>query len=180
MGRFPIASSPPLVHIFFTGVLLRPTKSNGCQWDGLGCNASEATEAAGAIGSALSRSQPYVAVAAIVAGPAMSSLEKPDAAGTAELFVHGQSTVFQLVKRQDSFTPTWDARWLSVVLDPSVRLHVKLLDKDLQFDDDIGTFELSHDSLQAAYAQQAVLQVPVARQTNNQVLFAGISVIAAH
>ncbi len=179
MGGAPLTPTPPLVHIILTGVLIGPTKMNNCQWDGLTCGAGGAEQAVSGVSSALLSSQPYLAAVAIVAGPATGALEKPDAAGTAELFVHGQATSYQLIKRQDSFTPTWDIQWSSVVLDSSVRLHVKLVDKDLQNDDDIGVFDLSYANLQDAYARQTIVQVRVAEQTYKQVLFAGISVVAA-
>jgi hypothetical protein len=53
------------------------------------------------------------------------------------------------------------------------------MDFELQFNDDIGSFDLSYKDLQEAYARQTTLQVRVAEQTYRQVLFAGISVVAA-
>lgn len=168
-----------MVHIILTGVLIGPTKSGGCQWDGLTCNAGGAERAVNGVSSALLSSQPYLAAAAVVVGPATAALEKPDAAGSAELFVHGQATSLQLGKRQDSFTPMWNVQWYNVVLDPSVRMHVMLVDKDLENDDDLASFDVTYANLQEAYARQITLQVRVAEQTYKQALFAGISVVAA-
>lgn len=176
----PVAPAPaPLVHIIFTSVLLGPTKYNGCQWDGITCGAGGGAQAAGQVSAALASTNPYVAVGMVFAGPAASALEKPDAAGTADLYVHGQVSSIRLDKRQDSFTPDWDARWSGVVLDPSIRLRVRLVDVDLQHSDDIDSFDLSYADLVRAYTQQVTIQVRVAEQTHNQVLFAGISVVAA-
>lgn len=179
-GAPPVTPAPaPLVHIIFTGVLLGPTKSNGCQWDGITCGAGGGAQAAGQVSAALASTNPYVTVGMVFAGPAASALEKPDAAGTADLYVHGQVSSIRLDKRQDSFTPDWDARWSSVVLDPSIRLRVHLVDVDLQYNDDIDSFDLSYADLVRAYTQQTTIQVRVAEQTHNQVLFAGVSVVAA-
>lgn len=143
------------------------------------CAPGAGEQAASQVSTALARTNPYASVVAILVGPATSALEKPDAAGAADLYVHGQVTSFNLVKIQDSFTPQWNVRWPNVVLDPSVRLRVRLEDRDLQNHDPIGSFDLSYADLQQAYARQTTIQVRVAEQTYKQVLFAGISVVAA-
>jgi hypothetical protein len=145
----------------------------------LTCAAGGGEQAASQVSAALARANPYAGVVAILAGPATAALEKPDAGGTAELYVHGQVTSISLNKRQDSFTPEWDAQWPGVVLDSSVRLRVRLVDLDLQYNDDIGSFDLSYADLQEAYRRQTNYPVRVAEQTHNQVLFASISVVAA-
>jgi hypothetical protein len=169
----------PLVHIIFSGVLVGPTKSNGCQWDGPTCNAGGAAGAVGAVKNAFLSSSPAAAVALTVAGPMMASLEKPDPEGTATLYAHGLFTPIGLPKRQDSFTPTWDARWTNVVLDETVRVHVVLDDADVVNNDDMGAFDLSFNDLMRALQTGGALSVRVSEPTFNQVLFAEVSVIAA-
>lgn len=172
----PTQPAPTKVHIIFNGAWIAPAKSNGCQWDGLTCNSGGSSKALQAVSSALAAANPPAAVFGALAGPAAQSLEKPDPAGTATLFVRGQQNVASLSKKQDSFTPTWDVQWQSVTLDDSVRLHVTLIDKDIQNDDDIGSFMINASTLRAALQQGTAYQVRVREQTN-QVLFAQISVI---
>jgi hypothetical protein len=172
---------PPLyVHLTFTGVLVGPAKSNGCQWDGLTCNPSGTREVISGVEAALGASNPYLAVAAVLAGPAASALEKPDPQGLAELYADGRFLPPVLLeKRQDTYTPQWNARWMNVKLEPATRLSIKLQDADLQCSDDMGTFDIGFNHIQAALRSQGTYQIQVYRETYKQVVFAEISVVPA-
>jgi hypothetical protein len=170
---------PSLVHVTLTGARIAPTKSGGCQWDGMTCNAGGGQKIANAVRVAMKSPNPYVAVGVILAGPLSSAVEKPDATGNAELYSGGQFIKKTLEKRQDSFTPDWNVRWMNVRLETATRLSVHLRDADLNLDDDIGSFDIGYDHLVTALRNQQVLQVQVDGVTNNQVLFAGVSVLPA-
>lgn len=174
------APAPPsLVHVALTGAQIAPTKSGGCQWDGMTCNAGSGGKIASAVRLAMKSPNPYVAVGFILAGPLSSAVEKPDATGYAELYSGGQFIKKTLEKRQDSFTPNWNVRWMNVRLEPATRLSVRLRDADLNLDDDIGSFDLNYEHLTTALRNQQVLQVQVDTVTNGQVLFAGVEVLPA-
>lgn len=170
---------PSLVHVTLTGVRIAPTKSDGCQWDGMTCNAGSGEKIASAVRAAMKSPNPYVAVGMILASPLSSVVEKPDAAGSAELYSGGQFIKKTLEKRQDSFTPDWNVRWMNVRLEPATRLSIHLWDADLKYDDDIGSFNLNYEHLTTALRNQQVLQVQVDAVTNGQVLFAGVEVLPA-
>jgi len=171
---------PSLVHVTLTGAHIAPTKSGGCQWDGMTCNPGGGQKISNAVRMAMRSPNPYLAVGTILAGPLSSAVEKPDPMGNAELYTGGQFVKRLLQKRQDSFTPNWDVRWERVRLEPATRMSVRLRDADLNFDDDIGSFDIGFDQLVTALQSQQVLQVQVDGVTNGQVLFAGVSVLPAN
>jgi hypothetical protein len=86
-----------------------------------------------------------------------------------------------LAAQQDTFTPQFQGppSWSHVAFDGSTRLAVELKEKDLLVADDaVGTFVIGpRDMLEALHAGK-VHQVRVDDQTNGQVLFAAISVMA--
>ena len=176
----PAPPTPRFVHIAFTSVLVGPAKSNGCQWDGLTCNAGGTAKAISAVDAALAVTNPYAAAAFVLAGPAASALEKPDPTGVAELYAGGTFQSIALPKRQDTFTPQWtNARWMNVKLEPATRLSVRLQDADLINNDDMAIFEIGFNHLMAALHSQGTYQVPVYMETYKQVLFAEVSVVPA-
>lgn len=168
---------PPLVNVTFVSALISPAKQSGCQWDGLECNEGDVAKALAQVTDALGQTS-YKAVLSTVA-IASQALEQPDPGGVAVLFLHGHATSLDLEKKQDSFTPTWNAEWDGVPLDRSLRLRVTLVDRDLRHDDDMGSFEVPFQTLEAAHKAGRVAYVHVAEQTYNQVLLAGISVFDA-
>ena len=58
-----------------------------------------------------------------------------------------------------------------------MRLRVTVIDEDLWEDDPIGVAEINYDDVVAALEAGEVYQVKVAEQTQNQLLFVGISVM---
>jgi len=170
----PPPPAPRFAHVAFTGVLVGPGKIDGTQWDGPG--GSVRREDWQQIAIALGAADPYAAVIGVLAGPTIQALEKPDCAGTAMLTSSaGTGTSWELTKKQDSFTPQWRSTWDHVPLDGSARIHVELIDRDVAFDDPMGVFEVNATWIQAAFNAGKVLAVPVADQTNKQILFALIA-----
>jgi len=179
----PYVTSPPVpmatnfATVELHGATISLTKVDGSPWDiGPAPSPADVKDLA----KALALIDPVAPVLAILARPTAQALGKPDPFGTAKLVVSGtDSTSFKLKKIQDSYTPAWEGvRWEHVSLDGNTRIQVTLADKDLVNDDPIGTFELTATDMKAAIAEGKVHQVKVADQTNNQALFAAISVFA--
>jgi hypothetical protein len=165
------------VTISLIDATIAPSKLGGSPWDGLGRVPEAVTSR---LAAALVTQAPQAAVLAALADPMMQGIEKPEPVGTAELMiggVHGQ--VLALKSQRDTCTPRWEdsPTWTGVELSPAVRLRVSLRDKDVSADDPIGSFELGESDFRAALRAGHVLQVPVGLQVQQQVLFAGISVV---
>lgn len=180
----PVAKqSPPLPTIVTVDVLsamIGPSKADGRAWDGLpGARIPDAARAA--VRAALGATNPYAAVGLVLAELVNTGTKPPDVQGTATMFFGGQPTgpAQFLPKIQDSFTPSWltPARWSHVPLDDRVRIRVHFDDADLQFDDPIGDVELNAGHLATALAAGTVSHIRVENQTQEQVLFVGISVM---
>jgi hypothetical protein len=109
----------------------------------------------------------------------MDALEKPEPRGRARALVNGaevQATQLRTTQR-DTLTPIWeDARFIRVPLNPTPRIELELYDKDLVNDDAMGTPIIVYSDLVAALRSGTLFHVPVADQTNNQVLFMDVLV----
>ena len=177
----PVAQPPPppaFVRLTLLGVTFGLGKVGGTQWDG---NGQFSREDADLIVNALAAANAYAAVATVLLRPSIQAMEKPEPSGTARLVTtagHGLET--KLMADRDTFTPNWQGppSWSHVATNGSVRLEVRLTDRDIQFDDPAGTFQISAADILAALQSGHVYQVRVAEQTNRQVLFAGISAMA--
>jgi hypothetical protein len=161
--------------VSFLGLLVGPGKVDGTQWDGPGGTVS--AEGWQEVATALGASDPYAAVIGVLAGPTIQALEKPDCGGSVVLTSSaGTGTDFELVKKQDTFTPQWiGATWEHVPLDDSARIRATVVDRDLFVDDPMGVFEIHSGWIQTAIMNGKVWPVPVHDQTNKQILFALIS-----
>jgi len=174
----PEAPLPAFVAVEFRGALMAPTKVNGAPWDGPGPLDSGATTL---VANALADADPYHAMISVFANPAIAALDKPEPFGDARVMSGGAVVVdvpLQTSER-DTLTPIWNAATAPrVPLGPSTRIEVTLIDKDLEFDDAIGTATVTEDDLVAALRAGTVYHVPLADQTHNQVLFLDVSVYA--
>jgi hypothetical protein len=159
--------------------LIGPSKSNRCQWDGLTCGAGGTQGIISGVSSALRSANPYAAAGAILAGPLSQAIEKPDTMGSAEVFNEGRFQTLALQKRQDTFTPQWNVRFLRVRLEPATRVTLRFQDADLNLHDDMGAFDIGYTDLLEALKSQRTYQVSVHEDTYMQVLFIGISVVPA-
>ncbi len=128
-----------------------------------------------------SEAEAFGKIITALADPAVAALEKPEVKGTAWLAGQGkpreQKTVFAT---QNTFTPLFQPylTWPSVPTDGATTVHVVLVDDELVFDDPMGSFELNLSDFARAYQEARVIEVPVHRQTDGQVLFAKIAVRA--
>ncbi|MCK6509914.1 C2 domain-containing protein [Myxococcota bacterium] len=103
----------------------------------------------------------------------------PDVFGTAELLSPAQTPLqIELPQKDDTYNPTWGVGWSNVPLSREAKIRIVLTDYDpLDSNDDIGTAMLNFNHLIAAYWKGEVVQINVAGQTNNSILFVGISVV---
>ena len=148
---------PGNLEVFVVGALIRP-------WD----NANEPWDSGGAISSILrsdivgilaSAGGPETRVAAIAARIAADGLEgafsAPDVYGTAGLMVDGVShpefNVVLTPTDEDSFQPEFDADGWSIRTGGSIRINVRLVDRDVIADDAIGTVGVDERDLLEAW-----------------------------
>jgi tetratricopeptide (TPR) repeat protein len=160
------------------GVLIAPTKVDGGSWD---LGGGDSSEAVSALNKALvSSGNPYAAAAGILSGLVVPTTSKPDAAGTAQLYIDGNLVgEVPLDTVQDSFAPTWsNAQWTHVdVRSARVRITLRDVDPPPLSDDPIGTVEINSDQLKAARDQGGVFHLQVNSQGNAQILFVDLSVM---
>lgn len=175
------APMPSRVVITFEGALIGPIKPDGTPWDADG--GSVPAELPRLLAAALSSSSPFTQATALIAGPLLAPLAKPDPFGDVTLDgPSGTSMSQDLILReeaiQDTFSPIWRRRatWRGVPLDRDVRFRVALHDRDLVNDDDIGVAQVNTADLRAALAARTVFHVNVASQTRNAILFLDITV----
>lgn len=175
----PVVQAPPppptFASVSLVGVTIGPGKSDGSQWDGFfSMPAGLALEVA----RNMEAPNDYMVTLDLL-NRASQGLAKPDIYGETQLLVGGTvaSSLVLPLGAEDSFSPTWThIGWQHVPLDEDVRLRVSLMDEDMTSDDPVGVFELSTADLRAAMNAGTVLQVDVAAQTQQQVLFCAIAV----
>jgi hypothetical protein len=163
------------------GALIGPGTYSHEPWDADGTQIS--TETWQKLAAALSSTNPYLAASALVVNPVLAGTKAPDPFGTARLDIgQGIGTTYELANNsnnpEDTYLPVWPglAVWQHVPIEESLRLQVKIEDEDLINHDGIGVAEITKQDLLDALASGQTYQVPVARQTNDQLLFIGISV----
>jgi hypothetical protein len=158
------------------GVTVAPCKYGGAAWDGPG---QLAPDEVGVLGTLLKGRVPYVEFAKALATPAAQALDKPEVQGDARLLRPSEEVPTMLTAQEDTFTPQFapTPTWQRVPFDGSVRLAVNLVDDDIVGVDPVGTFQIGPDDMIEALRAGNVHQVRVDGQTNQQVLFAAISVM---
>jgi hypothetical protein len=169
-------AAPPVTYaqVSLVGLTIAPAKYDGHSWDP---GATVDPGAVAALGIAMKLPNAYSQVLALLAGPSLAALAKPDVYGTGSLVDSSGSTAeirFGWVR--DSFTPSYpNVEWQHVPID-STRVRVTAFDHDLRVDDPVGTFELGPVDFHQASDAGHVFPVRVDEQTNGQILFASISV----
>jgi hypothetical protein len=169
---------PTSLRVSIVSALIGPAKVSGLPWDGTGGAVDEGTW--GELGVALGAADPYTAAVGILASMTDSGTARPDPKGTALLYSAGSETRIELpMAFRDTYTPTWsEATFHKVPGNIDQRLRITLIDQDVMEDDPIGVVELTPADLEAARASGRIYQVRVSDQSQNQILFIGISVIA--
>ncbi len=175
-AKAPEPALPAFVDLDVRGALIGPTKVGGAGWDGLGRLDSSAQLG---LHQALRMVNPYAAAADFLANPSMAAIERPEPKGAARATVNGvQVATLELpLVYRDTFTPMWSgARISRLALTTDTRVEVELLDADVLNDDPMGAATLTASDFASALRVGTVHHVPVAEQTNQQVLFIDISV----
>ncbi|MDI1448999.1 hypothetical protein [Polyangium sp. 6x1] len=170
-------SMPAAGRVMLHGVTVAPCRFGGDLWDGVGqIDASQID----LFGNLLRGRVPYMEIAKALAAPANEALDKPDVKGRAKIVGALEGSPVPLKGQADSFTPQFSGppTFENVAFDGSARLAVELLDDDMVDDDPMGSFQLGPDEMLEAFRAGNVHQVRVDSQTNGQVLFAAISVLA--
>ncbi len=170
---------PETVTITFVDALIAPFDAHEEYWD-----SHEQVDAAmvSGLASALGAAAPYSAVLGFVASYASDAYALPDPYGYHQVWDGDNWLSGELVDESCNFEntlhPMWPGPgWHHVPVEPNMRLRVNLFDEDLFNDDPIGTAEINYEDIVAALQAGEVYQVNVANQTQNQLLFVGISVV---
>ncbi len=175
----PRGPVPPLVEVSLLGVTVAPFKQDHTTWDAKLPVPSLLVDRVTRAVHAPSEAEAVARVVTALADPAVASLEKPEVKGTAWLAGQGRPREQKTISAtQNTFTPLFQPylSWPSVPTDGGTTLHVVLVDDDLVFDDPMGSFDLNASDFARAYEEARVIEVPVHRQTDGQVLFAKIAV----
>ncbi|MSP60399.1 MAG: hypothetical protein EXR72_08665 [Myxococcales bacterium] len=172
---------PALVTITISGATVAPFKADGTEWDGPGKVDQKTIDG---LAAALVGGNSYAVVTGFLGGQAILALTRPDPFGTGEVFVGGgwinkidlATTVNNV---ENTFAPAWPGppAWQHVPLAPTLRVRVHGVDEDLVNHDVIGDAEIGYAALVQAWQSQNVVQVQVSGQTQNQLLFVGLSVV---
>jgi hypothetical protein len=174
----PTEELPPFVTIAPEAVWVSACRSDKSRWDGNGSVPDATWQDVVAVAAAPTPS----AVLEIFAKWANEGFSAPDLKGVIELEVDGQVLAecpFPELA-QDNFTAPFpsECRFEGIPFDGDVRLKIRLLDADLWNDDPIAPFTLAKQDLVEALGSGKAFPVKVAEQTNNEVLFATVSVSA--
>jgi hypothetical protein len=175
-----------LATVLVEDALIGPSKADRTPWDP---GAAIPPEVITGLAKALGAVDPFAAALGVVGGPtlnaAITASQKPDTYGTIRMDALGKiGTEYPLATREerteDSFTPVvpGPTGYRMVPIDADVRLRIHLRDADLfDSDDEVGVAVINAEDIRAAFAARKKYQVPVWDQTNNQILFVGISVL---
>lgn len=179
-ARYPL---PDRVSITLIDATVAPFDARGMEWDG---SAPVAASLVSGLASALSHTvargeteRKAASVISFVAEAAGRGIAAPDPQGWAEVLSPGALPLRQrLAQSGDNLRPRWSGvRWSGVPLTPDTRLRIFLEDADpIGANDVIGTIEVGYDDLVEALDAQKLWQVAVADQSNDQLLYVGISV----
>lgn len=146
-------------------------------WDGTGGAIDEGTW--GELAFAMGAADPYTAAIGMLASLVDAGTARPDPRGTALLYdAHDEVELDMPMEFKNTYTPTWsDVTFHGVPTSNDIRLRITLIDQDVMEDDPIGVAELTQLDLEAARTAGRVHHVQVNDQTQNQILFVGVSVL---
>lgn len=186
----------PTARVTVEGVVLGPAKKDGKRWDGDGVlNPQEQQYVAAAVGHFAAsytgmEAVPVVGVAfsqavASVTKNAMATDQRPDAQGTAELFIGGRliGKKVKLGEVVNTFTPQWPGKmeWTGVPVTEDIHIRIVLEDNDdgiiKRRPDPIGVVMVNGRDLARAAAAGKVFPVYVGDQSDDQIIAVKISVM---
>lgn len=186
----------PTARVTVEGVVLGPAKKDGKRWDGDGVlNPQEQQLVAAAVGKfAVSYTGmdaiPVVGMAfghavASVTKSAIATDQRPDAQGTAELFIGGRPVgkKVKLGEMVNTFTPQWPGKmeWSGVPLTEDIHIRIVLEDNDdgilKRRPDAIGVVMVNQRDLARAAAAGKVFPVYVGDQSDDQIIAVKVSVL---
>lgn len=189
--------APALFTVQFDGAVVGLTKADGSTWDGsafTSVSEEDRKRFQGALLKAAAKgavANPVAAAAGVLTAIGLSAIShkaKPDALGTVELRVDGQTLggergKIALPRIWDTYTPSWSlGPWTHIRIDSNhdVRLRLRLEEwdpKELGGNDQIGTVEIPKEDLLRAARLGKVISVYVGDQgSQNQLVFVNISV----
>lgn len=169
--------TPEFVTIIFQQALIGPTKSDGCQWDGVFCGAASDASLKEKISKVKTGNVYIDVILALYALGTFDALNKPDVTGTFSVLSTGQSTFFNKV--QDSFQPVLSLVFTGVKYDGALRIQYLLEDSDLENNDPIAAGTLSRDDLEPALrsGQDTWITDQVRVSSNAQLIGLSVTVI---
>ncbi len=167
--------SPTYYDVTLQQVLLSVAKASGEPWDGLG--AAVAQEVIDAFVAELESDDPLGGLIAFFGSALVRELEKPDAYGV--LFIEGpglEPTEIELVERNNTFAPRWDAGYTLVPANDAVRLVIELSDADVLLDDDVGRVVITADDIRQAAGAGGPHPIRVDAQGTGQIVLVVLDV----
>lgn len=170
------AQAQDVVNFEISGALVNLTKVGGAGWDGM-VSPSDAESAASLAALAGTQGAAYGVVFEEANGLLVAGTGAPDVQGRVEVLVSGGvAQSFPLPAVDNTFHPVWSGYLIEgLALRPEVSVRVKLGDTDLTNVDPIGVFLIPSSAFADAAIRGTVVWLPVAEQTQGQVLFVGIS-----
>ncbi|TAK27026.1 MAG: hypothetical protein EPO40_18810 [Myxococcaceae bacterium] len=168
-------------------------QNNGEEWDSSNQTARALTSGLSIILNATGLPPAIVAAQVVdfIGTQDFSHYDKPDSAGTADIFVRGGwNTRITFIGDEDSFTPSWrpyvgaadgipSNGWRDIPLSQGLQIRVSLRDRDsFGADDPKGTFIMGYPDICRALETAGVTQFRAAEMTSRQTLFMGFSAVA--
>ena len=148
-------SYPPYsVNVRVLGVMVYPTKNDGCMWDGT-CNALSNDELAelyedvtGLVGLSIS-TQAAVSIAAKITGTVISHFSKPDVRGVISFYSEGEEYSLDVRETEDELAPQWGLNFgYNDIPFDGLTLGLELWDADdFNSNDAIGTAFFTYEDL---------------------------------
>jgi hypothetical protein len=177
---------PKLVSVQIVNATIGPSKVDGSHWSGKGkVDPSVTTKLAQLM---MGTVNPYAGVIGLLSSSLISSSGKPAPYGIVEVAVKGQyypkfqANLVSFKQAERTFTPIFHLpAYTGVPFDEGTRFKITLYSKNLinPQPTPIGVAVINYADLLKAYKEQKIYQVPVADQTENQLLFIGIEVDSA-
>jgi hypothetical protein len=173
---------PKLVSVQIVNATIGPSKVDGSRWSGAGKVSSSVTTK---LAQLLLSGNPYTGVIGLLGSSLMSTSGKPAPYGIVDVAVNGQyypkfrTNLASFRQAERTYTPIFQLpAYTAVPFDDGTRFKITLYSKNLLNPQPtpIGVAVINYSDLLKAYKEQKIYQVPVADQTENQLLFIGIEV----